>query len=80
MTACIVSVKTNWKLLLLFEKPANTLFEKNVVENGEVSRLLIQSSSENSLLNERSKNKYPFKRNRIKELTPFNALELILIQ
>ena len=44
------------------------LFDQNIVENSEVSRLLIESSGENSLLNERSKkfimlqigNKYPF--------------------
>ena len=43
------------------------LFERNIVENSEVSRLLIESSGENSLLNERSKTlmlqtgkKYPF--------------------
>ena len=31
------------------------LFERNIVENSEVSRLLIEISGENSLLNERSK-------------------------
>ena len=31
------------------------LFERNIVENSEVSRLLIKSSGENSFLNERSK-------------------------
>ena len=44
------------------------LFERNIVENSEVSRLLIESSGENSLLHESSKtfimlqigNKYPF--------------------
>ena len=43
------------------------LFERNIVENSEVVRLLIESSSKNSLLNEHSKasmlqigNKYPF--------------------
>ena len=43
------------------------LLERNIVENSEVSRLLIESSGENSFLNERSKtlmlqigNKYPF--------------------
>ena len=43
------------------------LFDRNIVENREVSKLLIESSGENSLLNKRHKllmlqigNKYPF--------------------
>ena len=44
------------------------IFERNILENSEFSRLLIESSGENSLLNERSKTfimlqirkKYPF--------------------
>ena len=70
------------------------LFERNIVEKSEVSRLLIESSGENSLLNEHSKtlmlkigNKYPFdaskktlKRNCLKESTLFNAMEITLKQ
>ena len=63
------------------------------VENGEVSRLLIESAGENSLLNERSKSlnagckletsirfTLERKRYRLKEFTPFNALEITQIQ
>ena len=68
------------------------LFDRNIVENREVSKLLIESSGENSLLNKRHKllmlqigNKYPFDAwkktfNRLKELTPFNALQITVIQ
>ena len=63
------------------------LFERNIVENSEVSLFFIQNSGENSLLNERSKtlmlevrNKYRLKRNRLKKYTPLNALQITLKQ
>ena len=55
VTACIVSVKT--KILAALQSKSQRIkpFERNIVENSEVSKLLIESSSENSLLNERPK-------------------------
>ena len=67
VTAYIVSVKTKILALLQSKSRRINLFKRNVVENSEVSKLLIESSGENSLLNERPKllmlqigNKYPF--------------------
>ena len=93
VTACIVSVKTKILAALQSRSRRINLFEWNIVENSDVSKLLIESSGENSLLNERPKllmlqigNKYPFdawkktfERNRLKELTPFKALEITVI-
>ena len=56
--AYIVSVKT--KILVSFRKATRLhVFERSIVENSEVSELLIESASENSLLNERSKTLMP---------------------
>ena len=67
VTACIVSVKTKILVALQSKRRRINLFKQNIVENSEVSKLLIKSSGENSLLNERPKllvlqmgNKYPF--------------------
>ena len=67
VTACIVSVKTKILAALQSKSRRINLFERNVVENSEVSKLLIESSGENSLLSEGPKllmlqigNKYPF--------------------
>ena len=65
ITASIVSVKTKiYAALQLKSQRINYLFDRNIVENSEVSKLLIESLGENSLLNERPKlligNKYPF--------------------
>ena len=66
-TACIVSVKTKFLVALQSKSWRIKLFQRNIVEKSEVSKLLIESSGENSLLNERPKllmlqigNKYPF--------------------
>ena len=94
VTACIVSVKTKILAALQVKSRRINLFAQNIVENSEVSKFLIESSGENSLLYERPKllmlqigNKYPFdawketfKRNHLKELTPFKALEITVIQ
>ena len=56
--AFVVSVKT--KILATLRNAARLhVFERNIVENSEVQRLLIESASENSLLNERSKTSMP---------------------
>ena len=55
VTACIVSVKTKILAALQPKSRRIKLFERNIVEKSEVSKLLIESSSENSLLNERPK-------------------------
>ena len=67
VTACIVSVKTKILAALQSKSRRINLFEQNIVENSEVSKLLIESSGENSLLNEHPKlsmlqigNKYSF--------------------
>ena len=67
VTACIVSVKVKILAALQSKSLRINLFEQNIIENSEVSKLLIESSGENSLLNERPKllmlqigNKYPF--------------------
>ena len=67
LTACIVSVKTKILAALQSKSRRINLFKQNIVENSEVSKLLIESSGENSLLNERPKllmlqirNQYPF--------------------
>ena len=64
---CIVSVKTKSLAALQSKSRQINIFERNIVENSEVSKLLIESSGENSLLSERPKllmlqigNKYPF--------------------
>ena len=69
VTAFIVSVKTKILDALQSKSRRINLFERNIVENGEVSKLPIKSSGGNSLLNERPKllmlqigNKYPFDR------------------
>ena len=67
VTACIVSVKTKILAALQAKSRRINLFAQNIVENSEVSKFLIESSGENSLLYERPKllmlqigNKYPF--------------------
>ena len=67
VTACIVSVKTKILADLQLKSRQINLFERNIVENSEVSKLLIESAGENSLLNERPEllmlqigKKYPF--------------------
>ena len=67
VTAFIVSVKTKILAALQSKSRRINLFERNIVENSQVSKLLIESSGENSLLNERPKllmlqigNKYSF--------------------
>ena len=67
VTACIVSVKRKILAALQSKSRRINLFERNIVENSEVLKLLIENSGENSLLNERPKllmlqigNKYPF--------------------
>ena len=55
VTACIISVKTKILAVLQSKSRRINLFERNIVENSEVSKLLIESSGENSLLNERPK-------------------------
>ena len=64
---CIVSVKTKILAAPQSKSLRINLFERNIVENSEVSKLLIESAGENSLLNEHPKllmlqigNKYPF--------------------
>ena len=55
VNACIVSVKTKILAALQSKSRRINLFERKIVENSEVSKLLIESSGENSLLNERPK-------------------------
>ena len=52
---CNVSVKAKIVAALQSKSRRINLFERNIVENNEVSKLLIESSGENSLLNERPK-------------------------
>ena len=67
VTVCIVTLKMKIFAALQSKSRRISLFERNIVENSEVSKLLIESSGENSLLNESPKllmlqirNKYPF--------------------
>ena len=67
VTARIASVKTKILAALQSKSRRINLCKQNIVENSEVSKLLVESSGKNSLLNERPKllmlqigNKYPF--------------------
>ena len=67
ITACIVSVKTKILAALQSKSRQINLFEQNIVENSEVSKMLSETLGENSLLDKRPKllmlqigNKCPF--------------------
>ena len=52
LTACIVSVKMKILAALQSKSRRINLFERNIVENSKVLKLLIESSGENSCLKE----------------------------